>query len=496
MANRDSWFMLALFIVTFSLRIFLAFQTPHFTDDNSYFWKRQAHTILTTGKPLSHDPLSLGGRDLLFQPLFAYILALAGLFGDLTISGKILLNAIASLTPLFVYLTALHLTGSRHVSLVSSLVGAITPVWIATTTSLSPIMVILPLIALMTYSYLRLEAREWTIIFLGSITILAFLHPVAIVFVIGLGIYIILAKLEGIRLRKEEPELILVATFLVIWADMLQYKKAILAHGASFIWQNIPPPILNNYFTNIDILTTITYIGLVPFAAGIFVTYRYLLRKQSLFITLIISQTIAVGALLYLRLLPPHDGFPFFGLFLSLLFGIGYQSFLSWLSQTKFGETHTFVPLTIFMLVIATSLLPSMLLHRETITSSLIGTHFEAMTWMIDHSPADTIVLSDIPEGHLLNDIAKRKTYIDSNFLLAKDSIKRYNDFHTILSTPLVSTALTNLLTNHIQFLYISPTFKKQMEPSATWISDTDCFSLLYNKTILIYQVTCSVEAP
>lgn len=493
--SPNTWAVIGLFLLTLAVRLTLAFQTPYLTGDDSYFWARQAESILTTGKHFTHDTLGWMGRDLSFPPIFAYVIAAAGLFGHLAISGKILLNAIAATTTIFVYLIGLHLTGSKHVAALAGAVSIMTPVFLAeTTTSLTPYSMIIPLYALMVYAYLRIETKAWTLTYLASLAILSFLSPLAIVFIIGLGAYAILAKIEGIKLRREEPEVMMFGAFFMIWAALVQYKRAILSHGPGFIWQNIPDQILRSYFTDVDILSIITNIGLVPFAAGIFVTYTYLLRKQSLNATLIIGQAIAIGTLLWMKLVKPQAGYLLFGLILCLLFAFGYQAFLSWLGQTRFGATHRFTPLAVFILVVATSLLPSIVMTASAISDSRMDAHTPALEWLGKHSSPTATVLADPDEGHLINDIAQRPTMIDSDFVLAPDSETRYKDLQMLTSTPIRSTAIDILSKYNIQYIYLSPRFMKRFTDESKWISDTKCFSPIYNNTIAIYQVTCQLQ--
>jgi len=493
--SPDTWVILGLFTITLAVRMIFAFQTPYLTGDDSYFWARQAESILATGKHFTHDTLGWMGRDLSFPPIFAYVIAAAGLFGQLAISGKILLNTIAATTTIFVYLIGMHLTGSRHVAALAGVVSIMTPVFLAeTTTSLTPYSMIIPLYALMVYAYLRIESRAWTLTYLAALAILSFLSPLAIVFIIGLFAYALLAKIEGINLRREEPEVIMFGAFFIIWAALVQYKRAILSHGPGFIWQNIPDQILNSYFTDVNILSIITNIGLVPFTAGVFVTYTYLLRKQSLNATMLIGQALAIGTLLWLKLVKPQSGYLLFGLVLCLLFAFGYQSFLSWLSQTRFGATHRFTPLAIFLIIVITSLLPSIAMTAGAISESKIDAHMPALEWLGKHTSPSATVLADPDEGYMINDIASRQTMIDSNFVLAPDSEERYEDLSTLTSTPIRATAVGILAKYDIQYIYMSPRFLKRFTDESKWIADADCFTPLYNKTIVIYQVICQLQ--
>ena len=74
-----------IFLLVLVFRLFFAFQSEEFNDDNAYFTLRNVESIQQTGKPLFNDELSYGGRQTVFLPLYYYILAaFYSVFGELT----------------------------------------------------------------------------------------------------------------------------------------------------------------------------------------------------------------------------------------------------------------------------------------------------------------------------------------------------------------------------------------------------------------------------
>ena len=52
------------------------------------------------------------------------------------------------------------------------------------------------------------------------------------------------------------------------------YKKALLQHGISIIWQNLPPMLYQQSFVGLNIIDAILKIGLLPFIFGLVVVYK------------------------------------------------------------------------------------------------------------------------------------------------------------------------------------------------------------------------------
>ena len=62
------------------MRLFLSLQTPHFSDDESYYILRQVENIGSTGKLFFYDELSYGGRTTIILPGYYAILTFFNFF--------------------------------------------------------------------------------------------------------------------------------------------------------------------------------------------------------------------------------------------------------------------------------------------------------------------------------------------------------------------------------------------------------------------------------
>ena len=67
--KKEYWILIAIFVLTLTLRLSLAFYFPNFTYE-SYFHLKQIEQITNNGFPTYQDPLSYGGRTLVFLPAF------------------------------------------------------------------------------------------------------------------------------------------------------------------------------------------------------------------------------------------------------------------------------------------------------------------------------------------------------------------------------------------------------------------------------------------
>ena len=80
MKNAVTYVLLGLiFLITVGARLYMAFSVPHF-EPEAYFTLRNVENIRHHYIPLFKDELSYGGRTLIFDPLYYYLLALFHLF--------------------------------------------------------------------------------------------------------------------------------------------------------------------------------------------------------------------------------------------------------------------------------------------------------------------------------------------------------------------------------------------------------------------------------
>ena len=98
MQKRTRNILIAIFLITLTIRLILAFTIPNLTYD-SYFHLRQVEQITEHGYPSYQDDLSYGGRELRFLPFFHYFMAFFNLTLPITLIAKIFPNLLlATLT--------------------------------------------------------------------------------------------------------------------------------------------------------------------------------------------------------------------------------------------------------------------------------------------------------------------------------------------------------------------------------------------------------------
>jgi len=94
--------LILIFFIVLLTRLYFAFQTPYL-DNSGYLVERYVGNIVEEGRPLFFDQLSYNGREVLYSPLWHYILAFFSLFlGGLTL--KIIPVVFISLLVPVVYL--------------------------------------------------------------------------------------------------------------------------------------------------------------------------------------------------------------------------------------------------------------------------------------------------------------------------------------------------------------------------------------------------------
>jgi hypothetical protein len=485
-----------IFILTLTVRLLFAFQTPNFSSDKAYFTLRQVEHITEHGLPIFEDPLSYSGRTLVQPPLFYYILSFFNLFLPITIVGKLLPNIFASLTIFITYLISLEITKNTKVAVFTSFISAFIPVFFSeTVNNVSQYSLILPLIFFMLYCLIKIpKNKDFAIYFVITILLLSFTHPSVFIVVLSLILYTVLIKSENLFQNRAELEIIIFSTLFVIWSQFVIFKNAFLFHGPFVIWQNIPRSILTNYFSKITILEAISKIGIIPFIFGIYIIYKYVFKEKKRPIYLLLSFVFSVTALLWLRLIPLNAGLIILGAVLVLLFAQYFKLFLIYIQKTCFSKLENLFVALFILIFILTSVLPSLYYTNLTIASSISQNEINALNWLNRNTRESDVILTSPFEGHLITSVAKRKNVMDSNFLLIKDINQRFEDVRDIYTTSIETEAIDLLNKYDVSYIYFSDRAKSFFnKDSLSYVNDEECFELVYNKKIQIYQSLCTL---
>lgn len=498
MIKKSTVALIVIFVFSLALRLFFAFKSPQFSDAGAYDVMRQVDHIAKTGLPFYYDNLSYGGRHLAFLPVFYYALAFFNLFMPVSLVLKIMPNIFASFLALFVYIIVMHITKNQYVSIFAAAISSLIPIFTSlTVNSVSAYSFALPLILLTIYFFMKAaEEKKYTTYFLVCFFVLTFTHASVFVLVSGFLIYLILAKVEGLKINRTELEMIIFATFFAIWSYFIMFKKLFLSPGASVLSQNIPTALLYQYFRQVTVIGALNQIGLIPLFAGIYVLYKYLFQIKNKSIYLMISFAIATALLLWLRLFSYSGGLMILGAVLVVFLGQFLVNFLSYVEKTKLLAYKSYFVGALIFLFVGTSLAPTIFYADQQIKRAFNANDIDAMLWLKNNTEEKAVVLAMPAEGSLVTAIANRSNVMDTNYLLANDVEQRLSDIDTVFSTSSEIEAVTLLTKYNVHYLYFSDDAKlKYKRLSLPYSDDYNCFQLVYYREVEIYLIRCKLES-
>ena len=480
----------AIFLLTLAVRLILAFTTPNFTYD-SYFHLRQIEHISETGLPLYNDPLSYGGRQHIFLPVFHYVFAAFSFFMPVEIAAKAFSALLFSTLTILAYLIAARITQNKPASLFSALIAGFLPV-LFTPNRLSIDALFFPLVFLNIYAFLRLPERKYLYTYLGSFILLCFVSSATALLIIGYGVYVLLSFMEGAALPKAEKELFIFSLFFFGWSQFLFFKNVLASYGIAFIWRNVPPQIVSDYFPSLSIPAAIVLVSLVPFLAGTYMVYRSLFylhdRKLLFLISLVISTTI----LTWLRLAEFLFSLALFGVVLAIFFAPFYQQSLDYLRKTRFTFLKNNYAILIGVILIFSTVWPALnaALGQETPTPEEVA----AFRWISRELPEDATVLALLEEGHLLTYYGQRKNMMDDQFALVRDVPVRFAGLQALYTTVFQTQAFELMTKYGLDYVMITPRAKQQYMLAGLKYYSPECFERVYGAETRIYRVKCALQ--
>jgi hypothetical protein len=494
-----AWLLTIACISVLAVRLFIAFSSPELSGDEAYFHLRQVEHIRATGLPLFDDPLSYGGRTYFFSPVFHYLIAGSALVIPVAIAVKVVPNLFATLLMLIVFGIAQKLSKHDGVAFFIAVFSAFVPVWFGQTiNTLSPATLAIPLLFFVIYAWLRVHEPRWRYLYLGALIVFTFVHPLALLFVLGLTLYLLLVLVERLRAERAELEIALFSIFFVLWSQFVLYKKFILAHGPAVIWQNIPPSLLSSSFAEVTILAAIYQIGILPVVYGVFVVYRYLFRRKQRLTYFLIAFTLAAGLLLWFRLIPVRLGLMLLGMFLLVLFSKWVAFFLEYIPTTRFPQWKTLFVLSLVGAFVLTSIAPSLgeawAMQRQALSPAGV----QAYAWIRDHTLPDAVVVAAVDEGHRVTALTGRKNVLDTHFLLQRDARKRLHDVNRIFTTTLGVEAIPLMDRYDASVILLSPATKQAFQLTTVPYADpSKCFARTFEEAgyeVFIKHPFCRVE--
>ncbi|MBN1544375.1 hypothetical protein JW898_02840 [Candidatus Woesearchaeota archaeon] len=486
----------AVFALALAARLYLAFQVPSFEIGEAYFNYGQADSIMTRFLPSYFEGSSYSGMARIFPPVYYYVLAVFASFMGTALALKIIPNILACSLIVIIYLIVLELTKSRNISLFCSFAAAFMPIFFsATVNSASRVTFTLPLIFYTLYCFMRIKEKSFLYLFLFFSFILSLSSAISFLFVFALLIYLLLVKLEYKLQNRIELEVILFVTFLTLWVNILIYKKAFLFHSYALIWQNIPSQVLASYFQDIDIIATVTSIGILPLLFGIYAIYRYMFRERDRRTYLMMAFALAVASLLWFKLITLEVGLMFLGAILIPLLGQSLNLIFKYIEMTRISSYGWAFWAPLIILLVMTSLLPAVAKASVSVSGSVSQGEIDALVWIRDNTPADAVVLSTIAEGSLVEAVAQRKSVADDNFILVRSSDDLFDDVRGMYTFILKTRAVELMSKYGVNYVYFSPRARQEFGIEELKYAEKDCFEMVYDKDVKIYRALCKIRS-
>ena len=488
--KRETWILIAIFFLVFISRLFFIFQSPTFSDDSAYMTQRYTENIVETGESLKYDPLSYGGRNVIYSPIFDYILWFFGLFIPLSLVFKIIPQLFISSLVIIVYLIAKEVKSNEVLALIAALLSGFIPIiFLETLNSISIYSLIIPLMFYLVYIMIKLERDDTLILhFVIFSFLLAALHPSVFLLPLALIFYFMFMVSESFSVKTVKKELMFFLMFLVLLFQFLIYKKAFLEHGWDIIWGNIPAGYISSYFSKVTILDMLYKVGVLPIVFGfVGIITGFYRKKENIF--LLSGVIMSTLLLLWLRFIEPKIGLMFLGVALTVVSINGLDYFYNYLLKTKIKKVDKVFSFILISGIIIFSIIPSFMGAYSTMQTSQTEEDISAMNWVRTDSSEGAVVLGDVDEGSFISEYGNRKNVMDPNFLLAPDASIRFDDITTIYSTKSETKALDLMKKYDIKYMYVSDkTIEKYGE--IQYLEDEKCFKRMH-KQPAVYKILC-----
>lgn len=495
MKYKHGIFLGMLFLAVFFIRLYFAFQTPYFAEDDAYFTLRQVEHIRQTGLPLYEDPLSYGGRQYLFLPSFHYVLAFFSLFMPTVVALKVIPNLFATSLIIPVFMIINLITRKENIAFLGGLISAFIPVFVFETTNTASVYTLaLPLIVLLMYFFIRINTTKdpkWFIIFF---VLLLLTDTSSLFLVFAILLYLVFAWSEGLDIKRGEIELAIFSLFITVLFYIFFFRDALMLHGPSIIYGNLPDMLLDNYFAVLNISESLINIGIVPLLSAIFVSFVYFSRRKKKSVYLPMSSCFIIAVMLAFRLIPILLGLIYLGVMCTILFGEFFNYIIEYFEKTKFSKLKWTVYVLLIIVVVITSMVPSIWGTYALSKNQENFNTIEILKIIPDITDNRTTIAAPPESGHLITYFAEQKNVLDSNYLFVENIENRFKELEQIYTSAVASKPLEIMEKNNIEYILLNEQVKEDYNITRLSYASNRCFPVVisYNET-KIYKRRCSL---
>jgi len=484
--NKFHFLLLFLFLTVLTFRLYFVFQTNNFSSDEAYFHLRHINHLIENKSFLSYDPLSYGGRFIVYPPFFHLLMAFLS-FGNIFLL-KIFPEIFLSSMVFIVYIICKDITKRNEVALICSFMSAFIPIFLMETINkLSVYSLVLPIMFLMIYSLMKIENKFFLYLFLVLSFLLPLTHPSAFLFVFAMVLFLIFGWVEDFKISGIRREAIFFSIFLIFLIEFIIYRKAFLEYGFNIIWQNIPSEIFNSVFRNFSIFNIIISGGILVLLFG-FLGLYYCFQDRENKLGLVFSfLVLGIFLLLLLKMIPFNIGLVFLSLSLVVLSSFFILRLLDYVEQTRLFKLKKIILISLFVFIFLVSVIPSYDSLQDF--NYIFDQKIHDLNWIRENTNKNSVVLGSLKEGNIIAAIAKRKNVVDTNFLLAPHPLERIKDVESIYNLNSEAIALKLLNKYNVDIIYLSDNTQTLYNVGEMdYLTNKDCFKKLRGR---IYEVKC-----
>lgn len=472
------WIGLALLVfIVFAFRLYFSFSTPFMSEDTAYLYSRLSDFSVSM-----HDDLSWGGSSIFFNKFWVIILSTFSLLFKNLLVMKALPNLLASLIVIPFFFISYDYTKSYWTSLGVASIAAFLPVFfINTINHASVLSLAIPLYFWVLYCWMRLPSVAWARALAVSIVLLAFLHPISLILILSIFLFLLFCFSEKMGVSSADSEMLIFSSAFVLWAQSIIFKPALVVHGLSVFWQNIPSDLIAQFFSSLNFFDILWQVGFFPLFIGSFVLYKTAFKVKERSTYIIFANTIVVFVLLWFRIIDFFSGLMLLGLLLVLLLPKGFVFFQDFIKSTKFNSLSNVFTFFIFITILFTVLAPSIAGSSSVIKSTITIDEYYSLEWLRENSQDGAVVIAPVYLGHAVSKYASRPNVIDSNFYLHKDAESVFYDVDRVFSSVLETEVVEIFDKYDASYVLIPEGFSDYV------FANSDCFSLLFENKAKVY---------
>ncbi|MFT7615206.1 MAG: hypothetical protein ACI8Y7_000009 [Candidatus Woesearchaeota archaeon] len=481
-------------ILLLSLGTQFIFTGAQYTDEQSYLTFRLIDITQDSFSFSYQDDLSFQGRELFLNPLLYKFLGImqqdmpdpifAYMYTAIMLLGAIVL----------VFLISDKLTKYSWHVIGATLLAAFLPITainIFNTFTLIPLLLVAMLIGL--YVYVQyLQKEKYAGYLYVTCIILSVIHPLMVLFVLGLLTYHGLATLEKKRTLLVEREVLLFTILFSFAVNYIIYFQAFKVHGSSLLWDIVSVRPFINFVEFVPLAPTM---GFLVLAATIYIIYTSIAQQQPNFLLIVSSFTIVPGLLNIFGILSADTSMIFIGFFGSILCVAFFDIIRTILFETKAAKKRRGLLITIIILLAATQFL--FFAYYGTISKSASQTTQvdDALDWIQTYTEPNAIIVTPIKFSQKTMYKTNRMTLADTQVLGLVDYKKRVSTIEKIYTSLFESQLLD--LTTQAGLYSEQPGYIVVFANTQLWESNalkTTCMDEVYRQdSVAIYNVTCRV---